>query len=158
MAKKLTKKKIGGPFVTAALICNGISEDSDGSVSAVRIVDEVRLAVGPGAPADFPSKETPVQIALWALIIIRRGDASAGKHKLKLVMEQPDGKTRDVLKQDIELPKYPNGAANARVRMALTLHSIGTYWIDVVLDNKVLSRMALNLVVQRVQAPKAQDK
>ena len=71
MAKaKNPKKKIGGPFVAAAVLCNSVSEDADGVVSALRIVDEIRGVLSPDAPADFPSKSNPLEINLFALIIV----------------------------------------------------------------------------------------
>jgi hypothetical protein len=151
MAKtKKPAKKIGGPFIAAAVFCNSITEDSDGVLSANRIIDEIQAAVRPDAPADFPSKKMPIDLTLFGLISIRRGDASSGKHKLRLVMEQPDGKTSELSKQDVEMPPHPNGAVNVRVKMALKLFSAGTFWIDVILDGKRLTRMVLNLVLLRM--------
>jgi hypothetical protein len=149
------EKKVGGPFVAAALLCNSITEDSDGVLSAIRIVDEIHALVRSDAPPDFPSKDKPLDVTTWALIIIRRGDARAGKHKLRLVFERPDGTTDEAVNQDIELPKHPNGAANVKVKMSLKLFSSGVFWIDVVLDGKCLSRMALNLVILRPESTPA---
>lgn len=151
---KATKpgKRVGGPFLAAAVFCNSVTEDCDGVLSALRIVDEIRGIIPSNAPPDFPSKDKPVDISLFALIMIRRGDAHAGKHQLRLVMEQPNGKTNEVLKQEIEMPEYPNGTATLRARVVLKLFSPGVFWIDVMLGKERLSRMALNLVLQRADA------
>jgi hypothetical protein len=147
-------KKIGGPFLTAAILCSSISEESDGVVSVSRIVDEIRLMLGPGAPDGYPSKANPIDASLWALIIIRRGDAPARKHELKLVMEQPNGITSEIGKEAFDMPAYPNGAVNLRVRLALKMFSAGVFWIDVLLDEKRLTRMALNLQIHRAEEVK----
>jgi len=154
-AAKKPKKKTGGPFVAAAVFCNSVTEDSDGVVSALRIVDEIRIAVGPHAPADFPSKDNPVETALFVLIMIRRGDAAPGKHKLRLVVEAPSGKTRELQRVACEMPAHPNGTATIKARVALKLLSAGVFWIDVILGKERLTRMALNLVVQRTDAPES---
>jgi hypothetical protein len=151
MAK--SKKAIGGPFVTAALLCNSVTEDSDGVVSALRIVDEIRAVIPHNAPIDFPSETTPVEVSLFALVIIRRGDARGGKHVLRLVVETPTGKTSELTRQTVEMPKYPNGAAAVKARMTLKLRSAGVFWIDVFLGKDRLTRMALNLLIQRAQEP-----
>jgi hypothetical protein len=150
-SKKTMVKKIGGPFVASAILCQSISEDSDGLVSAHRILDEIRVVLNANAPAEFPSKAHPVELPLFALIMIRRGDAGSGKHRLRLVFERPDGKTTDVYNEDIEMPKFPNGAATVKAKITAKLQSEGVFWIDVILNKERLTRMALNLVIQRAE-------
>jgi hypothetical protein len=157
MSKKKAEKKIGGPFVVAALLCNSVTEDSDGVLSALRIVDEVRAVLSPAAPANFPSKEMPVELSLFALIMIRRGDAPAGKHDLKLTIERPNGETSELYNQAIDMPEHPNGAFTVKARLRLKLHSQGLFWIDVLLNSKCLTRMVLNLVLQRAEVPSDAD-
>jgi len=152
MAAKKRAKKAGGPFVAAAVFCQTIVEDSDGVVSALRVVDELRGIFPAHAPDDFPSKEHPAEVALFVLIIIRRGDAPAGKHRLELVSESPKGETQEVFSQEVEMPPYPNGAVNVKARLAMKFQGQGVYWFDVVLGGKVLTRMALNIMLQRDQA------
>jgi len=152
MAKgKNPKKKVGGPFLAAAVLCNSITEDSDGVVSAIRIVDEIRAVLTPNAPADFPSKAKPVELSLFALIIIRRGDAAPGKHQLSLVIERPDGSRDELKNEDVQMPDYPNGTATVKAKLSMKLFSQGTFWIDVILGKQLLTRMALNLVLQRAE-------
>ena len=157
MAKdKKTAKPIGGPFIAAAVLCQGVSEESDGVFSVTRIVDEIRLALSPDAPEDYPSKDKPIEIPLWALVIIRKGDARVGKHKLRLVVEQPNGKVREAFKTDVEMPEYPNGTTTVRAKMLMKLHSSGVFWIDVILGRQRLTRMALNLKIDRPQKDDAE--
>jgi len=148
MAKQ-KEKKVGGPFIAAAMLCNSVSEDSDGVLSAMRIVDQVGLNIPPDAPPDFPSKAKPIDVSLFALIIIRRGDAKVGKHNLRLVMENPEGKIKPLAKAKIEFPQFQNGAANVKIRLGLKLYTPGVFWIDVILDKQRLTRMALNLILNR---------
>jgi hypothetical protein len=150
MAKqKKSAKKNGGPFIATAVLCQGISEDSDGVLSVHRIVDEIRIVIPHDTPTDFPSQSKPVEVQFFALIIIRRGNAPAGKHKVRLVIEQPNGKATEAAKVDVEMPKYPNGAVNVKTRVSLKLYSQGVFWIDVILGKQRLTRMALNLLIQR---------
>ena len=59
MAKsKTTKKKAGGPYLAAAFFCESTIEDKkDGAISAIRIIDQMEVAIDPAAPPDFPSDE-----------------------------------------------------------------------------------------------------
>jgi hypothetical protein len=149
MAKR--KRRTGGPFIAAAVLCHNVTEDSDGVMSAIRIVDQISMTMGPDAPAEFPSKSKPLAISFFALIIIRKGDAPAGKHRLGLVVEQPDGETEPIVEQDIEMPEHPNGVVNMRIKLGMKLSLPGVHWIDVNLDEDRLTRMALNLVIARPQ-------
>ncbi len=145
------QKKVGGPFLASAVFCNSVTEDADGVLSALRIVDEIRGLIAHNAPPDFPSKDKPVDVQLFALIIIRRGDSTAKKHRLRLVMEQPNGKTTEVLKTNFEFPDHQNGTANVRCKVSMKLFTNGTYWFDVMLGKHRLTRMALNLALQRAE-------
>lgn len=157
MAKKKSKedksKKVGGPFLVAAILCNALTEDSDGVLSASRIVDEFRLTIPHDAPTNVPSRDHPVEVNIFMLVIIRRGDARGGKHNLHLIVENPEGEKVILSKQTIQMPPYPNGTAAAKGRMTLKLRNKGVYWIDVVLGDQILTRMAMNLVVERLEPP-----
>jgi len=147
MAKR--KSRAGGPFIAAAVLCNNVTEDSDGVLSAIGIVDQINMGIRPDAPPDVPSQAKPLTVSLFALIIIRKGNAPTGKHRLKLVIEQPDGKTEPVVDQDIEMPEHPQGVVSTRIRLGMKMHIPGVHWIDVKLDRRRLTRMALNLVIVR---------
>jgi hypothetical protein len=149
MAEKKIVKKIGGPFLAAGFLCNSISEDNNGLLSAGQIIDEIRIAINPETPSDFPSKTNPVIFSTWVLIIIRRGDAPSGKHKLRLVMESPMGKREEKFKQDFVMPQFPNGGISIKAKLMLQLYTPGVFWIDVLVGKKCLTRIALNVLIQR---------
>lgn len=154
MAKKKKKakkpaEKIGGPFLSAAIFCDGIAEDIDGILSISRIVDSVNLVIGPPAPPDMPSKEHPVTINPTMLLSFRTGN-SPGTHMLKLIVNQPNGKRGELLSQEVNLSEPSHGGLNLKARAKLTLFTSGVYWIDVYLDGKRFTRMPLNVNIQRV--------
>src|SRR5271154_2761567 len=122
MAKqKKTEIKIGGPFLAAAVICESIMEDSNKTLSAIKIVDGVQIWISPQAPPDVPSKTSPIQILQNALITFKTGD-SPGKHTVKLVMQQPDGQRGDLFSQAIEFTKEPQGGCNVKASLNMTVY------------------------------------
>jgi hypothetical protein len=154
MAKraKIPERKTGGPFLAAAVFCENILEDSDRTVSVIRIIDGVQIVLSPQAPADIPSPTHPFPVTLNILLIFRTGD-SPGEHNLKLQTESPDGK-RDVgLEQVVTLSPEPNGGLSLKTLAGLAVHCNGVHLIDVSLDGKLVTRMPLNVQITRAEMP-----
>jgi hypothetical protein len=150
MAKrKKTVKKIGGPFLAAAIFCENILEDSSGLMSVQRIMDGCQVVVSPFAPPDMPSKANPVPVAQNILLIFRTGDAP-GKHELKLVMQGPNGKRSLVSTMEISLTEPSHGGVNVKTVAKMMVYSSGVFLIDVILDGKRFTRMPLNIDIQRL--------
>lgn len=151
MAKSNRKsKKVGGPYLAAAVFCESIMEGPDNILSAVRIVDGIKLLATAEAPAGFPSKEYPYLLHQNMLLIFRSGD-SPGKHELKLITTKPDGKKSKPHIQSIKLTPKPNGGTNLKSHLAVAVTAVGVYWIDVFLDNKLMTRMPISVDIQRMK-------
>lgn len=147
-------KKAGGPFLAAAVFCESILEDKDRVISVIRVIDGCQVFITPNAPPEVPSKAVPVQVSQNVLVSFRSGDAP-GKHLLKLVLEQPDGKRSDIAEQEIELSPEPHGGSNIKIAATMLVYSSGVFWIDVNLDNKRFTRMPLRVSIQRLPMPEA---
>jgi hypothetical protein len=145
-------KKVGGPFLAAAVFCEGIMEDASKKISAFGIMDGTEFWLAHDAPPGFPSKEEPITFIQNILTVFRTGDAP-GKHKLRFVMEQPSGKRTELQNQEIELSAPPQGGCNVRTQAQIRFFTPGVYWIDVYLDEKRFTRMPLNIAIQRLPAP-----
>jgi len=154
MAKqKKQAKKTGGPFLAAAVFCESIMESHDKKVSAININDGFQLWISPQAPPNLPSKSQPLQINQNILLIFRTGD-SPGKHTLRLIVEQPNGKRSEALNQDVKLSPEPHGGVNVKTAATMLVYSSGVFWVDVFLDGKRYTRMPLNVSIERLPAPK----
>jgi hypothetical protein len=151
---KKQAKKVGGPFLASAVFCESIMEDASGKVSAINILDGCQFWVPPQAPDNVPSKSQPVQIIQNILLIFRTGDAP-GKHNLRLMMQQPNGKRSEALNQEIKLTPESHGGVNIKTHVNMSVYSSGVFWIDVILDGKRLTRMPLNISFQRLPGPNA---
>ncbi len=157
MAKrKKTAKKVGGPFLAAAVFCESVVEDASKKISAINILDGVQMWLAEDAPADIPSKSKPITVIQNVLIIFRTGDAS-GKHELRLVIQQPDGKRSEALKQQIELTTQSYGGCNIKTQATLRIFSSGVYWIDVILNGTRFTRMPINVLIKRLPSMTADN-
>src|SRR5260370_17336461 len=91
MAKK--KRKIdGGPYLAAAFFCEQVIESKDGSLSAIRIIDQIQVAIPANLPADVPSKENRVAVNMAGLLSFKTGYARPGQHTVRVIMRSPSGK------------------------------------------------------------------
>lgn len=145
-------KRIGGPFLAAAFFCESMMEDSSGKVSAIGILDTVTIYIAHDAPKNVPSEDTPLPLTQSLLVFFRGGD-SPGKHQLRLVLTRPDGKRGKPTDREVELSKSLQGGINVRTHMAMSITMTGVYWLDVILDGKLYTRVPLKVAVQRVPAP-----
>jgi len=146
------KKKIGGPFLAAAVFCERVLDDSDKSISAIRIIDGQRMVIPADVPPEVPSPDQLLPVQLRILLIFRSGD-SPGKHQLKLMVEDPDGKRGEAMAQEVDLSQEPHGGINVKSDAIMGVYKSGLYLMDVYLDGKRFTRMPMNILIERATAP-----
>jgi hypothetical protein len=144
---KSRKGKLGGPYLAAAVFCELTTEDRDGAVSAIRIIDQINLMVHPSAPADV---KLPVHIQ--GLLTFKTGYATGGERPIRLVMHSPSGKTQ-ALDYTVSFSPNPHGGANLRLQQVIMVDKGGLFWFDVMLDGKRMTRMPLFINVARGELP-----
>jgi hypothetical protein len=146
---KKKAKKAGGPYLAAAMFCDSVVEGTDQALSAIRIIDQVNVAIPADAPPDVPSENKRLPVTVLALITFRRGDAKP-KHHLRLVMHSPSGeKGKTAVEQRIELSKTPSGGGNVRINLTILVKKGGLFWLDVILNGKMITRMPLMVNITR---------
>lgn len=134
-----------GPFLQMAVLCEKVLREQDGVVSLIRIIDRMTItASGDVAPDKMPQGYITVTIMLG----FKAGGAT-GSHVVDLIIRDPSG---DVA-QHIQLPMFLEGqdrGVTASLEVGLTIKEEGLYWFDVVLGGRLITRMPLRLVYQRL--------
>lgn len=148
MAKKAPKRKLGGPFLSAAFLCENLLTDKDGVRSAIRIVDVINISVT-NAPANMDISNVPATVNLKVFISLKPGD-SKGMRTLEIRPNYPDGKKGEPSRLPIELVGGHRGSDIA-IDLALKVIKAGVLWIDVRLDGKLLTKMPLAINYQRAE-------
>lgn len=131
-----------GPFVAMAVFCERLDQQPDGTVDVLGVVDGVSLDADPGG--DTFDDGAPV-VRLLGLVSLRAGGARGG-HTLSLRAHFPDGELGATLARPIELTDRSPGATIG-FPFELEARETGTYWFDVVYDDRLLTRIPL--VVER---------
>lgn len=134
-----------GPYLTAALICEKVLQEKDGSISVIRIVDRITLnALASQSPETLP----PTPVNLYALIAFKSGSAR-GRHTVKWTIETPSGlKLPEQL-----LPVLFEGedrGVNLVLNLNMMLDQEGIYWFGVLLEDQLLTKIPLRILYQRV--------
>jgi len=132
------------PYVTAALVCENVLQEGDGSISAIRIADRVQYRIK-GMPPDAKP-----MIGLQGLVSIKSG-AVTGDHTLRVVSERPNGERKDVHTQPVKLLGKDHGI-NLILNIGLGVDQDGIYWFDVFFDDDLLSRIPLTITALQEQS------
>lgn len=132
-----------GPYLAMAVLCEKVLDEKDGVLSVIRIIDRVtQTVVSPEAPDEMP----PASIPLTCAITFRSGEAR-GRHSVKLRPEAPSGEQMSAFDQPIHLEGEERGA-NLVVSFTLQAEMEGLYWIDLLFDDKRMTRIPLRVVYQ----------
>ncbi len=134
-----------GPYLNAAVICEKVLQEKDETLSVIRMIDRFNVTVSAlGSPENLP----PIPLNLTVLISLKSGKAR-GRSTVKLRIESPSGlKLPDQL-----LPVLFEGedrGVNLVMNLNLVIDQEGVYWFDVLLEEKLLTRMPLRTVYQRI--------
>lgn len=130
-----------GPFVALAVLCDRIEPRPDGAVDVHGIVDGVAITPERGDPLGL---KPAAVVSLTALVSLRAGQCR-GHHRLAVHGLYPSGAAGPSLTQTIEFTDDVPGASLV-VPLELQVHEPGTYHFDVRFDDRLLTRMALQVV------------
>lgn len=132
-------------LVNATLLCERVLQEADGTLSAIRIIDQVTLEPIPeGLPPD--AEIVPAQMAVALLVVVKDPSGPSTRH-LRVQGRSPKGTTTEVGSERVRLRTglSPVAGANFIVNLNLGLRHEGMYWFDVFLDEKFLSSVPLHV-------------
>lgn len=137
---------VGGPFIQLAVFCEKVLHEKDGVLSAIRIIDRfIHSTTAEGAPDLMP----PINIGMFILVGFKSGDAK-GKWELKVRPIAPSGQELPGFTGPILFEGDERGA-NVVIQYSLAAKEEGLYWFDVMLNDKLLTRMPLRIIYQKTQ-------
>jgi len=140
------KDSIGGPFLQAAFFCEKVLQEKDGVLSAIRIVDRFTHSTSAeGAPDIMPQFNIGVSI----LIGFKSGDVK-GKWELKVKPIAPSGQELPGFVGPVLFEGDERGAAIV-IQYGLVAKEEGIYWFDVILNDKLITKMPLRIIYEKTQ-------
>jgi len=147
------------PFVSLAAFCDRVLQESDGTLSLIRIIDRVTVVALEGVlPEQMPAMVVHVNAALGF-----KSGAVQGTRDITLRVKNPQDKVQE------EKPPFPvhfqggNQGINLVFTLGFETRREGVHWIDVLVGDHVVTSMPLEVVYQGQQsepaptAPSAQN-
>jgi hypothetical protein len=132
----------GGPYLTAALLCEKVLVEQDGVKSAIRIVDRVmRQVVGPNPPA----RMEPFEHELFFLISFKSGRAR-GTSQLKVQLIRPSLETGTAISCPLLFEGEDDRGTEMIIQTRIKIEQPGLYWFYVYLDDYLITKIPLRVV------------
>lgn len=138
-----------GPYVNVAAFCDMTLLGADGTLSVIRIIDQVtNQAVGSEPPDDMP----PFVFQATLVMAIKAGDAR-GRFAIKIRPEAPDGRALPTQENTIHLDGGHSGI-NLITDVKVGLNLEGLYWFDILFvsapgQERLLTRVPLRVLYER---------
>lgn len=141
----MTKKL---PQLRAALLCDSVLEEKDGTISAIRIIDQIHLVMPQMDEDAFGA------LAISALISVYASDATRGRHRLSIRQRGLDGALSEV-KREYEIAIGEKSAAmNLILKMNVLVKTFGVHRLEVFWDDEHLATIPFTLV-EAAETPSA---
>jgi hypothetical protein len=131
-----------GPFLLACLLCERVIEEKDGSLTAVRLIDQIILEV-PQLPPNAVEITPPLNMTL--LVSIREGEPTHA-YEVSIVVRDPSGASRRLDPPGQLLVAGVVAGGNFLAKFRFVPQQVGLYYFEVNLDGRFLSRVALDVI------------
>jgi hypothetical protein len=131
-----------------ACVCENVLREEDGVISAIRIVDRFTV----DAPSDLPPT-TRAALDVRALVGVK-SEGLSGTHHLKVVVIYPSGLRKELQEFPVELnPDKDYQGFNLTARLAVEVKEYGVYWLDVLWDGEMLTRIPFKVIRRERPVP-----
>ena len=137
--KKAARKSY--PHVAVAVFCENVITEKDGVSTLVRIIDQLQAY---GAEKTIPK----VNFTSRAYIRFVSGEAK-GEYKLSIRLHRPDGVSQMIVKPTSVTFSGGSQKVNIDSPVAIEVRDTGLHWCDILLDNKVMTKMPLEVTYQQ---------
>lgn len=133
-----------GPYVQMATFCERVLMEQDGVASVIRVIDRLIANAPVGAPAEIP--EGVVLSATLAIFF--KADDAHGRFPVTLRPQQPSGVYLPDQTYDVTFEGDERGV-NLVINLGIPAME-GLYWFDVMVSERLLTRVPLRIMYQRV--------
>jgi hypothetical protein len=148
-----------GPFLAAALLCETLLREEEGTLSLVRVIDHATIT----APEEVLKSGQPIPFRTFLVVSFRAGTFD-GPATIGIRPSGPSGTTvvgpagAPAEKQEYPVlfegrSRGPNSGVNFNIQMTIGLSEAGPYWFDIFLDEELVTRVPLLVEYQQLSSP-----
>lgn len=135
-----------GPYLRTAVLCKDVLEEKDGTLSLIRILDTIVQRQAPDGPDEMPNFDLNVN----AVISFKAGE-STGDFTTRMELTSPSGRVLEESSHKFSL-KHPGGGQNFIANFAFEATEEGLHWVNVYLDEELITRMPLRIGYEHVDS------
>ena len=133
-----------GPYLLAALLCERAYQNEYGAFNIDGVIEELVVQANvPRAPKDMP----PFRLEGFAVIAFAAGVAR-GAYRVTLVPIRPNGERLEPVSQQISFDS-DESRYTAVYNLSLDVTEPGLYWFDVLLNERLVSRIPVRIRYNR---------
>jgi hypothetical protein len=145
------KMSISGPHLTTALICEKILIERDGVPSFIRAAERFTIPVLPPLPPGIPAPQIQPPVLQTNLVVgLKAGDLKAGKYKLTIKMQQPDGSYATERSESVFFNGGEDQGAIAIVPLIMPMPPEGLYWFEVYFETALVTKVPMRILHQQI--------
>ena len=138
-----------GPYLTSALLCELVLQESNGVNSIIRVID--RLTVS--ATGLEPPPEMPTSQHKYTLYVAFKSGSARGVKELKLRLQKPSGDSPPATTYPLNFEGEDDRGVNLVIQMAIDIDEVGLWWFDVSLDGVSVTKIPLRVIYLRQPTP-----
>jgi len=132
----------GGPYLSAAFLCEKVLNESDGVKSIIRIVDRfVQSAVGPNPPPEL----IPFEHSFVLFLRFKSGRAR-GLMGVKFELIKPSGEALPPGMQNVLFEGEDDGGVEIAINMKLRLDQTGIWWFYIYLNDVRVTQIPFKVI------------
>jgi len=130
-----------GPYLSAALLCDRVLEEKDGTKSAIRVIDRLTHNVFEPNP---PANMEPFDHKLTLFIRFKSGHAR-GIYSLKMNFVTPAGES-SARTVNVNFEGEEDRGVDIIAPMQMRIEMQGIYWVEIFLGDDFMTRIPLRVV------------
>lgn len=132
----------GGPYLSAAFLCERVLAEADGTKSAIRIVDRINHRPTVSEPAE---ELKPFGLRLFLFLRFKSGSAR-GPMALEVRLTKPSMESRTPIQQSVNFEGEDDRGIDFVAGLDLRVDEAGLHWLDVFLEGELVTRIPLRVV------------
>lgn len=138
-----------GPLLQTAILCEKVLEERDGVKSAIRIIDQINRAAWGVTP---PAMMEPFPYSIAMLLRLKAG-AARGTYRIDVRIMKPSNEVAGTMSHPVYFPGPDDAGTDVVVNMQLQFDEAGTWWFEILVEDKRWMRVPLRIVYLPTKQP-----
>ncbi|PWU01394.1 MAG: hypothetical protein C5B51_23050 [Terriglobia bacterium] len=140
-----------GPHLACAFLCEKVLLERDNVPTFVRVVDRFTVPVFQNLPPGVQVPQPVIQLNL--VVMLKAGTLGAGKYKIKIIIQKPDGNRSPENILEAFFSGSDDNGVMAVAPLVFPSPLEGLHWIDVYFEQSLITRIPMRVLFQSTPLP-----